>query len=65
MASAARLRSLSRHSSDSLERISWICRISLPPLPRLAALAEDLLTERQMGNPPSCPVWVRPEELPF
>jgi hypothetical protein len=35
------------------------------PLDRLAALAEELLIERQMSNPASCPVWIREEELPF
>jgi hypothetical protein len=65
MASTARIHSLSRHSWQSLERISFICRTTVVPLPRLAALAEELLTERQMSNPASCPVWIRPEELPF
>lgn len=65
MASAARIRSLSRHSSESLERLSFCCRTALIPLPRLAELAERLLFERQLGNAPSCPVWVRVEELPF
>lgn len=65
MASAARIRSLARHSAESLERISYVCRTAVLPLPRLAALAEELLTERQLSNPPSCPVWIRPEELPF
>jgi len=65
MASAARIRSLSRHSSESLERLSFCCRTALIPLPRLAELAEQLLTERQAANPASCPLWIRPEELPF
>jgi hypothetical protein len=65
MASAARIRSLSRHSAESLERISSVCRSALVPLDRLAALAEALLIERQASNPASCPVWIRPEELPF
>jgi hypothetical protein len=65
MASTARIRSLSRHSAESLDRISYICRTAVLPLPRLAALAEELLVERQMSNPASCPLWIRPEELPF
>ncbi|MCP9887820.1 hypothetical protein KBY96_07730 [Cyanobium sp. ATX 6A2] len=65
MASTFRIRSLSRHSSESLERLSFCCRTALVPLPRLAALAEELLLERQLLNPPSCPAWIRPEQLPF
>ena len=65
MASAARVHSLSRHSSESLERIAHTCRTTVLPLPHLAALAEELLTERQASNPASCPVGIRPEELPF
>jgi len=65
MASAARIRSLSRHSSESLERLSFCCRTALIPLPRLAELAEQLLFERQLRNPACCPLWLRPEELPF
>ncbi len=65
MASAARIRSLSRHSSDSLERISFCCRCAPVPLPRLAELAEQLLFERQLANPASVPVWCSERELPF
>ncbi len=65
MATAAHIRSLSRHSSASLERLSFICCTTLPPLPRLGALADELLLERQMGNPASCPVSIRPEEVPY
>jgi hypothetical protein len=65
MASAARLLSLSRHSSASLERLSYVCRTTLVPLPRLAELAESILFDRQLSNPPSWPVWIRPEEMPY
>jgi len=65
MASTARIRSLSRHSSASLERLSFCCRTALIPLPRLAELAEQLLYERQLGNPECCPLWIQPEDLPF
>jgi hypothetical protein len=75
MASAARLRSLSRHSSDSLERISYVGSLSCPPLRRLAELAEQILWERQVAAPPvavspSVPVWESrwepsEEEIPF
>lgn len=65
MASSARIRSLSLHSCESLERIAQRCCSAALPLPRLEALAEELLSQRQMANPPSCPVWIRPEELPF
>jgi hypothetical protein len=65
MATAARIRSLSRHSSASLERLSFICCTTLRPLPRLGALADALLLERQLANPPSCPAWIRPEEVPY
>ena len=65
MATAARIRSLSRHSSASLERLSFICCTTLRPLPRLGALADALLLERQLGNPASCPVSIRPEEVPY
>lgn len=65
MASSARIRSLSLHSAESLERISTICRSTAQPLPRLAALAEALLADRQASNPPSCPAWIRLDELPF
>ena len=65
MASAARIHSLSRHSWQSLEQISFCCRTALIPLPRLAALAEQLLLERQLGNAPSSPAWLKPEDLPF
>ena len=52
MVFTARLRPLDRHSSESLERISDVCRTAVLPLPRLAALAEELLTERQSSTPP-------------
>ena len=65
MATAARIRSLYRHSSVSLERLSCICCTTSPPLPRLGALVDELLLERQLGNPASCPAWIRPEEVPY
>jgi hypothetical protein len=55
MASAARIRSLARHSAESLELISFVCRSAVLPLPRLAALAEMLLSQRQMGSDPLLP----------
>ncbi len=65
MATAARIRSLSRHSSASLERLSFICCTTCPPLPRLGALADALLLERQLANPVTRPAWIRFEELPY
>jgi len=56
MASAARIHSLSRHSWQSLEQISFCRRTALIPVPRLAALAEQLLLALQLGNAPSWPI---------
>jgi hypothetical protein len=67
MASAARLRSFSRHSSDSLDRIAFVGSVSCPPLRRLAELAEQILWERQQSSPPLWESRWEPseEEIPF
>ncbi|WP_094556732.1 hypothetical protein [Synechococcus sp. 1G10] len=65
MASSFRRIALERHSSDSLDRLSFCCRTAMVPLPRLADLAEQILFERQCLNPPSVPVWCRECDLPF
>jgi hypothetical protein len=67
MASAARIRSISRHSSDSLDRIAFVGSLACPPLRRLAELAEQILWERQAE---AAPVWESrwepsEEEIPF
>lgn len=65
MASSFRRIALERHSSDSLERLSFFCRLATIPCDRLAELAEQILFERQMLTPA---VPVRAEilaELPY
>jgi hypothetical protein len=51
MASAFRRSALERHSSESLDRSSTICHTAWVPLPRLAELADQILTESQCLNP--------------
>lgn len=65
MASSFRRAALERHSSDSLERLSFCCRLATIPCDRLADLAEQILFERQMLNPASVPAWCSESELPF
>jgi hypothetical protein len=65
MASSFRRAALERHSSDSLERLSFCCRLATIPCDRLAELAEQILFERQMLNPASVPAWCTESELPF
>lgn len=52
-------------SSERLEELCWIASGSLAPCRRVEALARDLLAERQSLTPESCPLGIRPEELPF
>jgi hypothetical protein len=65
MASSFRRAALERHSSDSLERLSFCCRTAVIPLARLADLAEQILFERQCLNTASVPAWCPESELPF
>ncbi len=65
MASSFRRAALERHSSDSLERLSFCCRDAVIPLHRLADLAEQILFERQCLNPVRVPSWCPENELPF
>ncbi|MCP9849205.1 MULTISPECIES: hypothetical protein [unclassified Cyanobium] len=65
MASSFRRSALERHSSDSLDRLSFCCRTALVPLPRLADLAEQILFERQLLTPASFPAWMELEQLPY
>jgi hypothetical protein len=65
MASAFRRAALERHSSESLDRISTICHSSWVPLPRLAELADQILTERQCLNPVRVIPGFSESELPY
>ncbi len=65
MASAFRRSALERHSSDSLERLSYCCRLATIPCDRLAELAEQILFERQLLTPASFPAWMELEQLPY
>ena len=58
----ARLASL---STRLLEDLCWIASGTAAPCRRFEALARDVLAERQALTPASCPIAVRPEELPF
>ena len=65
MASAFRRAALERHSSESLDRISSICHSAWVPLPRLAELADQILTERQCLNPVRVIPGFCESELPY
>lgn len=52
-------------SSEALEDLLWIAEGESAPCRRVARLVADLLFERQLATPASCPLWIRPEELPF
>ena len=47
MASIARKQSLSRFRSELLDELSFCCQLAANPCLRLAALADELLYERQ------------------
>ncbi|MCP9826016.1 hypothetical protein [Synechococcus sp. EJ6-Ellesmere] len=65
MASVFRFRSLARHSSDSLERLSFCCHSAVTPCRRLAELADQILFERQLLNPRIIGSAEVERELPF
>ena len=65
MASAFRRAALERHSSDSLERLSFCCRLATKPCDRLADLAEQILFERQCLNPVRVIPGFCESELPY
>jgi hypothetical protein len=51
MASIARKQSLSRFRSGLLDELSFCCQLAANPYLRLAALADELLYERQSQLP--------------
>lgn len=66
MATTSRIRAFQLLSSRTLEMLCAEASDHRPaPLKRLERLCADLLFERQCHTPASCPVWIRPEGLPY